>query len=74
MSVNSEYFASPRGKRQHSSTSEDSDTSSAGMRPGVKHMNTALLNEEDPAPDMAVQMALDTINKRLDSSHQSGHQ
>ena len=23
--------------------------------------------EEDPAPDMAVQMALDTINKRLDS-------
>ena len=30
-------------------------------------MNTASLNEKDPAPDMAVQMALDTINKHLDS-------
>lgn len=67
MSVTSEYFASPGGKRQHSSTSEDSDTSPTGMRPEVKHVNTASLIEEDPAPDMAVQMALDTINKRLDS-------
>ena len=67
MSVISSYFLRTGLKRNHSSTSDESDvsisTENDSKKQEKKRMNTLV---EDS--DMAVQIALDNISKRLDTS------
>ena len=67
MSVISSYFSRTRLKRNHSSTSDESDVSISSENDSKKQekkcMNTVVVEDSD----MVVQAALDNISKHLDT-------